>query len=151
MPSPFRVTEQGTRSDRGRILAGLALVVFLALAPTLYLLANGKAGRAPLLVRPTSYPTCVRSAEWMRPHHPMLLADWRDQVVREGRPGFVVLGGRRYEKSLSNGCLGCHESRARFCDVCHKWAGVVRPGGALGCWACHAEPRPETGRAPRVR
>ena len=120
MPSTYKITEKGWKSDKSRILLGLVFFVVVMLVATLYNLAMGKAGPAPVMDKPTVSKTCVKPTQWMRENHMKLLNDWRDEVVRNAQPGYVEVEGKRYEKSLSNGCLKCHPSKARFCDRCHQ-------------------------------
>jgi hypothetical protein len=65
-----------------------------------------------------------------------LLMDWRDEVVRRGNRNFVAFNGRTYTISLTGTCMGCHSSKANFCDRCHDYAGV-KPY----CWDCHIDPK----------
>ena len=69
-----------------------------------------------------------------------LLNTWRDEVVRDGIRFEDGIDGNRYEKSLSNTCLGCHLSKEKFCDRCHNYVGVEPY-----CWECHIIPE-ELGR-----
>ncbi len=63
-----------------------------------------------------------------------LLMSWRDEVVRQGGRTFVAPDGKTYAKSLTQTCLGCHASKADFCDRCHAYASVT-----LSCWECHVD------------
>ncbi len=144
-------TEQA-KSDKGPIVLGLVLFVVLMLAGTFYNLINGQADARPKLVKPTNATECVKPTQWMRENHMKLLDDWRDEVVRDGNRATVVVDGKRYQKSLTHACLKCHTSKSRFCDQCHRWAGVTRPGVELQCWHCHIVPevKPRAVTAPRA-
>ena len=61
-----------------------------------------------------------------------------DDVVRRGDRVHVTPDGRRYEKSLTHTCLGCHQSKANSCDRCHDYLDV-KPY----CWECHVDPKGE--------
>lgn len=135
----IEITEKA-KSDKGPIMLGLVLFVVVMLVATVYNLMNGKAGAMPKLDKPTHAKSCVKPAKWMRENHMKLLDDWRNEVVRNGNRATIVVDGKRYEKSLTKGCLKCHTSKTRFCDQCHKWAGVSRTGSELNCWHCHIIP-----------
>lgn len=78
---------------------------------------------------------CVREKEWMTAWHMDLLDTWRNDVVRSGDRGPVMVGDRAWEKSLTRTCLGCHQSYEKFCAKCHDYADV-NPN----CWNCHVLP-----------
>jgi hypothetical protein len=82
---------------------------------------------------PADATQCVESADWMRAHHPELLNDWRDAVVRDGEKEYVSRDfGARHEMSLTRTCMSCHSNRETFCARCHEYANVE-----LTCWGCH--------------
>lgn len=144
MPSTFKITEKGWRSDMGRIVLGLVLFVVVMLIATFYNVSMGKAGQAPVMDKPSNSKSCIKPTQWMRENHMKLLDDWREEVVREGKRGHVEIEGVRYEKSLTAGCMRCHQSKARFCDRCHQWAGVTRVGTQLECFTCHIQTAPRS-------
>jgi hypothetical protein len=72
----------------------------------------------------------------MRTSHMKLLDDWRDEVLRDGDRTPIEVDGVKYEKSLMNGCMKCHEDKKKFCDECHTYASV-KPY----CWDCHFLPK----------
>lgn len=149
MPS-YKVTEKA-KSDLPVIVMGLILFVVILVFGTAYNLANGQSGKAPTIGAPALGKHCVKPKAWMRENHMKLLDDWRNQVVREGKRGFVTVDGKRYEKSLTKGCLHCHQSKARFCDQCHRYTGLTRPGVKLDCWNCHIIPSRAASTPPAVR
>ena len=53
---------------------------------------------------------CVEATDWMRANHMLLLLQWRDEVVRDGERTYVNSAGKKFEKSLTNTCLGCHSN-----------------------------------------
>lgn len=122
----------------GKIVFGL--LVFLALATIPFWMGAGarEEVRPPDLVLGVAEGTthCVQDAETMRRDHMQLLMEWRDEVVRKGERVFVTEDGRRYVKSLTGTCLGCHSDAKGFCFRCHDYAGVETPY----CWECHVVP-----------
>ena len=65
-----------------------------------------------------------------------LLDRWRDDAVRRAERIATTWDGRRYEKSLTRTCLGCHTDREAFCDRCHAYVAV-----SPYCWDCHLTPK----------
>jgi hypothetical protein len=121
--------------DGGKIVLGLAAFIALAAFPVWYANASNESDQKPDLVLPTNETECVESTEFMRASHMDLLDDWRDAVVRDGKREYVATDGRKWDKSLSRTCLGCHGNRQQFCDECHNYLGVD-----LSCWDCHVAP-----------
>jgi len=124
--------------DAGKILPGLALFLVLATAPIWYNVASGHEAIAPEIEKPKDATQCVEDTDFMRREHMQLLSEWRDDVVRRGDRVHVTPDGRRYEKSLTHTCLGCHQSKANSCDRCHDYLDV-KPY----CWECHVDPKGE--------
>jgi len=124
--------------DKGAILAGL--IVFLALAtfPIWYNLVAGGQSAPPELVLPPEGGQCVAATDYMRTDHMTLLMDWRDEVVRANDRIYTTSDGRRYYKSLSGTCMGCHADKEQFCDRCHDYVAVTPY-----CWDCHVVPTGE--------
>lgn len=120
--------------DSGKIIPGLIIFVVLFTLP--FLLNMGRAGSVPNPEKPVGVTQCVAPTDYMRSSHMVLLDQWRDQVLREGKRGKINVGGIEYEKSLMNGCMLCHTSKTKFCDECHKYASV-NPY----CWDCHIQPK----------
>jgi hypothetical protein len=112
------------------------LIVFVALATFPIWKNMGNAGVAPKLEMPKGVTKCVEPAQYMRTSHMKLLDDWRDEVLRDGDRTPVEVDGVKYEKSLQNGCLGCHTDKKKFCDECHVYTSV-KPY----CWDCHFVPK----------
>ena len=71
------------------------------------------------------YTECVKDTEYMRVNHMDLLHEIRDEVMREGKRGSILL----------NNCRGCHVSKTQFCNKCHNIVGVVND-----CFSCHYYP-----------
>jgi hypothetical protein len=82
---------------------------------------------------------CIEDTETIRRTHMKMLYEWRDSVVRtsaKDRRVYVNSKGEKFEKSLTRTCLGCHQSRATFCDRCHQQASV-----SITCFQCHTSER----------
>jgi hypothetical protein len=120
--------------NKGTIIPGLIIFVVLML----FAIFNnaGKKIEAPKLEKPVGYKECVKPVQYMKESHMELLNQWRDEVIREGKREKVEAGGVLYEKSLQNGCMHCHTSKKKFCDVCHTFASVYPY-----CWDCHVAPQ----------
>jgi hypothetical protein len=121
--------------DGGKVIAGIVIFLVVVLFPVWFSVASGGAGSVPEWDPKAKEPECVEEKEYMRIHHMELLDDWRDEVVREAGRTHVSPSGREHDKSLTRTCLGCHRSKAEFCDRCHDYAGVEPT-----CWDCHVVP-----------
>lgn len=122
-------------NDKGLIYAGLAIFIALVSFPFLYNL--GRATAAPqieLTEQARAAKECIRSTDYMKKEHMVLLNEWRDAVVRDGYRVFVNSQGKSFNMSLSNTCLDCHSNKAQFCDRCHDYVSV-----SPYCWDCHIE------------
>lgn len=121
--------------DKGKVLIGLAIFLVLALSVVGYNMTAGD-NQKPEPEKPKGYTACVKKTDYMRSSHMVLLNEWRDEVIREGKREMVKTEeGIMVEKSLQNGCMLCHTSKAKFCDTCHEYASV-KPY----CWDCHLAP-----------
>ena len=109
------------------------LLLFVGLLT--YPLWQGGTNERPELQKPAKGTHCVESAEWMRANHMQLLDQWRHEVVREQKRTYTSTTGETYNKSLSETCLDCHQSKEQFCDQCHEYASVK-----LVCFNCHLNP-----------
>ena len=127
--------------DRGKVLAGLGVFLFLALSPLWYGAVGGRLGVRPE-VEIYRKGRCVEETSWMRAHHVDLLVRWRDEAVREGAKEWKGADGRVFKISLTGTCLDCHPNKERFCDRCHGYAGVEP-----NCWQCHVVPKPPPEKA----
>jgi len=122
--------------DKGKIIPGLIVFVGLITFPIWYGFGS-EAGPFPQPQKPTNAENCVEPVEFMRSSHMVLLNEWRDDIVRSGgtRKGRTS-EGISYVRSLQKGCMKCHVSKQKFCDVCHTYA-AVNPY----CWDCHIQPK----------
>lgn len=127
-------------NDWWKILTGLVIFLILITFPIWYNMANGKAAYRPdpqiLTEDVPGKDQCVMPADYMRAKHMDLLDEWRDKVVREDDRIHVAPSGKRFERSLSNTCLDCHENKDTFCDRCHNYMDV-----SPYCWECHIVPK----------
>lgn len=120
--------------DKGKVIAGIVVFFVIVLFPIWFTGAFGDF--TPPDVDPQAKSgTCVRDKDWMTAHHMDLLDEWRDDVVRDGDRGPVVIDGVEWEKSLTRTCLDCHQSYDKFCNECHTYADA-QPN----CWECHLIP-----------
>jgi hypothetical protein len=111
------------------------LVVFLLLVTTPFWLNLGQEYEPPELQKAAKGETCVEDPDWMREQHMVLLDEWRDMVVREGKRIYINKKGVAYNASLQNTCMDCHRSMEEFCGKCHADASVDPY-----CWECHIAP-----------
>jgi hypothetical protein len=126
--------------DREIVVIGLAIFVAMISFPFWYNL--GKAAPAPevkLSDKAKAAKQCIAPTPYMRAEHMAILDIWRDTVVRDAKRVYTLDDGRQFNMSLSTGensCMGCHVTKADFCDKCHNYASV-RPY----CWDCHIAPK----------
>lgn len=132
--------------DKGKIIPGLIIFVVLFTFPIWFTLAFGKTGAKPeprLPTKPGHKEHCVESKDYMKRWHMDLLNNWRDSVVRDKQRVYISQTikdkqgkPKKFNMSLSNGCMKCHNSRKQFCNKCHVYVGVDPY-----CWKCHVEPK----------
>jgi hypothetical protein len=115
-------------TGRARLAVIVPLLVFIPLcfAVVSQVSSNSTDSSSSFLEKPDpKYKDCIREAGYMRFHHWELLRGIREEVVRYGI---------RSDVSLSK-CRECHIHRERFCDQCHKAAGL-----SPDCFDCHYYP-----------
>jgi hypothetical protein len=122
--------------DKGKILAGLVIFFGVLSYPFWYTVASGNAGYYPEVEKAAHGTECFRDKQEMISTHMELLNEWRDEVVREGKREQITIVDKKYDKSLTNACLYCHENKDKFCDQCHNYLGVDP-----FCWDCHVDPK----------
>lgn len=108
------------------------LVLFLALVLSPFLKGAGQAKYEIELEKVKTAKECVLPVEQIRDTHMVLLNEWRDSVIRDGKRVWKNDAGKEYSMSLTNTCMSCHENKDKFCDKCHNSVGV-NPY----CWTCH--------------
>ncbi|MEW6428648.1 MAG: sulfate reduction electron transfer complex DsrMKJOP subunit DsrJ [Thermodesulfobacteriota bacterium] len=118
--------------DAGKIIPGLIIFVVLMTFP----IWRGVAGTVPKPEKPTVSRQCVKDTAYMRKSHMVLLDEWRDEALREGKRERIVVEGKEYDKSLMLGCMKCHTVKKKFCDECHTYTSVTPY-----CWDCHFVPK----------
>jgi len=121
--------------DAPKVIAGIIIFLLIVLTPFMYNTATGKAKYVPTFIPDSSGAQCVESREWMRVNHMDLLDQWRNEVVRDADRYYISSTGKKYEKSLTNTCMECHQKKDDFCTKCHDFAAVEQPN----CWNCHNE------------
>jgi hypothetical protein len=155
---------EDARSDMPLIVVGLLVFVALMLGATMANRGLGKFRTKPVLELPKNEKYCVRDTAFMRENHMKLLNSWRDMVVRDGvrkekiprkdASGKIIKDAsgktvyQTIERSLTKTCLRCHDNPRTFCQRCHEYAGVIRPGSTVKCFHCHIMPnaKPQAGR-----
>ncbi|MBF0223838.1 MAG: sulfate reduction electron transfer complex DsrMKJOP subunit DsrJ [Desulfobacterales bacterium] len=127
-------------NDKKIIYLGLIIFAVIFTFPFWYNQLKASPAPEPILSQTAKdAKTCVEPKEFMKTGHMQLLNTWRDKVVREGMRQYKSTNGKDYNISLSSGeesCMGCHGSKADFCDKCHNYASVTPY-----CWDCHIEPK----------
>ena len=119
--------------NRAWVAAGIIAFVIVAAFPFWYQM--GRKAPPLNLEMPREAKSCIEPTEFMRREHMRLLDTWRNAVVRDADLIYTATDGREYKMSLHDTCMGCHTSRAAFCERCHDYAGVT-----LSCWECHVAP-----------
>jgi len=119
--------------NAGKIITGLVIFVAIFTLPLWWQV--GKASEPPKPQLPKDQAQCVMDKEYMRTSHMQLLNQWRDAVVRDQDRIFVGANGKKFQMSLTNECMVCHNDKAKFCDSCHNYL-LVSPY----CWDCHLTP-----------
>ncbi len=119
--------------DAEKIIPGLIVFLIIVLFPYYYTM--GRVVPPPKPVKPVKYKECVETMAYMRAAHMDLLNHWRNEVVRHENRVYIDSRGKRWNMSLQNECLKCHNNKSKFCDRCHNYVGV-KPY----CWDCHFEP-----------
>ena len=117
------------------IIAGL--VIFIGLLCLPFVIGTGltKEYKTPELVYPANEKECIESKEFMREQHMVLLNQWRDWALRDGKRIYTNTKGKEFTISLQNTCMSCHTNMENFCGRCHESAGVTPY-----CWDCHIKP-----------
>ena len=124
--------------DAGKIIPGLLIFLALVTIPFWYNIVAGGPVELPELAYPTDETECVYGKDYMRREHMQVLMDWRDEAVRDGDRIFETASGRKFYKSLTGTCIGCHQEPEEFCYKCHEYSGVRTPY----CWECHVDQPP---------
>ncbi|MGL1862992.1 MAG: sulfate reduction electron transfer complex DsrMKJOP subunit DsrJ [Pseudodesulfovibrio sp.] len=117
------------------IIVGLAIFIGALCAPFVIGKAVTHEYKGPELKMPVGEKECIESKEFMRAEHMVLLNDWRDWALRDGKRTYTNHAGKEFQISLQNTCMKCHNNKADFCDKCHADAGVTPY-----CWDCHIQP-----------
>ena len=116
------------------VIAGILVFTVLCTAP-FWAGMTGKDYKSTGIVLPRDEKNCIENAEFMRAEHMRLLNEWRDEALRWENRAYVASYGKKWNVSLQNTCLKCHDNYQEFCDRCHT-ANSVYPY----CWTCHILP-----------
>ncbi len=116
----------------------VGIIVFVALFTTPFWLGGMGGGEytRPAIELPKGEKECVEPVEYMRAEHMQLLNEWRDEALRNESRVYVSSTGKKWEISLQNTCMKCHNNPKEFCDKCHI-SNSVYPY----CWTCHIQPK----------
>lgn len=122
--------------NKGTVLIGLAIFVFLVTFPFWFNgLTSGKTDYPEPVIVAEAGTECVLPAAEMRDKHMVILDQWRDEVLRDGKRESITVGGKEYRKGLQMACMQCHTNEETFCVDCHDYASV-----SPYCWDCHLTP-----------
>jgi len=116
-----------------------ALVVLVLFTSPFWLSKGGY--KRPDIQLPANEKECVEPVAFMRAEHMQLLNEWRDMALRNEKRVYVASNGKKWDISLQNTCLKCHNNTEKFCDACHI-SNSVYPY----CWTCHIEPKAKGGK-----
>jgi len=114
------------------IIPGLVIFLALVLFPFMKGAGHEKKFEVELEKPKNGSKECVLPTNEMRDKHMVLLNEWRDDVVRNGKRIYKNEAGKEFSMSLTNTCMDCHADKEKFCDKCHNSVGV-NPY----CWNCH--------------
>lgn len=121
--------------DAKTIVPGVVIFLALATSPLWYNIARGATTTPPQVTINTAQAAqCIEPTQWMIEHHPELLIQWRNNVVRNDIQTYTASDGKQYQESLAT-CAQCHPDTEDFCNQCHNYIGV-----SLDCWNCHNLP-----------
>lgn len=121
--------------NKGTIIPGLIIFVLMVTFP-LWFNAFSKASTVPKPeLPPGGQKQCVAPKAEMRANHMVMLNQWRNEVLRDGKRTAVTVGGKEYRKGLQMACMECHTNKEKFCDSCHVYTSVTPY-----CWDCHLTP-----------
>jgi len=121
--------------NKGTIIPGLIIFVLMVTFP-LWFNAFSTASTVPKPeLPPGGQKQCVAPAAEMRASHMVMLNQWRNEVLRDGKRTAVTVNGKEYRKGLQMACMECHTNKEKFCDSCHVYTSVTPY-----CWDCHLTP-----------
>lgn len=115
----------------------VGIVAFLVVCTSPFWAGFGSSDyTSPKVSLPKDAKECIEDTAFMKAEHMQLLNEWRDQALRQGNRVYVAKNGKKWNSSLQNTCLKCHNDYEQFCDKCHK-TNNVEPY----CWSCHVLPK----------
>ncbi|MDR1777908.1 MAG: sulfate reduction electron transfer complex DsrMKJOP subunit DsrJ [Desulfovibrio sp.] len=116
------------------VITGILIFLVLCTSP-FWASRTGKDYTKTGIVLPKDEKNCVENRDFMRAEHMRLLNEWRDEALRRENRLYTATDGRKWNISLQNTCLKCHNNYKEFCQKCHV-ANSVYPY----CWTCHIIP-----------
>lgn len=117
------------------VIVGIIIFVGLFTSP-FWLSMMGKDYKSTGIELPKGEKECIEDVQFMRDQHMRLLNEWRDEALRKENRVYVATSGKKWNISLQNTCMKCHNDYEGFCQKCHKANGVDPY-----CWTCHIIPQ----------
>ena len=115
----------------------VGIVAFLVVCTSPFWAGFGSSDyTSPKVSLPKDAKECIEDTAFMKAEHMQLLNEARHQALRQGNRVYVAKNGKKWNISLQNTCLKCHNDYEQFCDKCHK-TNIVEPY----CWSCHVLPK----------
>ena len=122
--------------NKNAVIAGIVAFLVICSSPFWCGFSSDSYKKPEIVTQKDKNKECVEDAAFMRAEHMQLLNEWRDQALRNGSRVYVNAKGTKFDISLQNTCLKCHNNYEDFCDKCHK-TNNVEPY----CWTCHILPK----------
>lgn len=122
--------------NKNAVIAGIVAFLVICSSPFWCGFSSDSYKKPEIVTQKDKNKECVEDAAFMRAEHMQLLNEWRDQALRNGSRVYVNAKGKKFDISLQNTCLKCHNNYEDFCDKCHK-TNNVEPY----CWTCHILPK----------
>ena len=122
--------------NKNAVIAGIVAFLVICSSPFWCGFGSDSYKKPEIVTQKDKNKECVEDVAFMRAEHMQLLNEWRDQALRNGSRVYVNAKGAKFDISLQNTCLKCHNNYEDFCDKCHK-TNNVEPY----CWTCHILPK----------
>ena len=95
----------------------VGIVAFLVVCTSPFWAGFGSSDyTSPKVSLPKDAKECIEDTAFMKAEHMQLLNEWRDQALRQGNRVYVAKNGKKWNISLKNTCLKCHNEYEQFCD-----------------------------------
>ena len=122
--------------NKNAVIAGIVAFLVICSSPFWCGFSSDSYKKPEIVTQKDKNKECVEDVAFMRAEHMQLLNEWRDQALRNGSRVYVNAKGKKFDISLQNTRLKCHNNYEEFCDKCHK-TNNVEPY----CWTCHILPK----------